>query len=127
MGIPGAQALCTLTQLWPCLRLISAIESISVSFCSSEQGGLCAGDPLWTPTILGVAAESCQCVQRLCSTSAADCPLFWQDQDGALSPAELQNFFSVFPCVPWGPELYNTVCTTDKGLLSLHGFLCQWT
>ncbi|XP_074014466.1 mitochondrial Rho GTPase 2 isoform X7 [Numenius arquata] len=50
-----------------------------------------------------------------------------KDQDGALSPLELQNFFSVFPCVPWGPELYNTVCTTDKGLLSLHGFLCQWT
>uniref|UniRef100_A0A8B9UB65 EF-hand domain-containing protein n=1 Tax=Anas zonorhyncha TaxID=75864 RepID=A0A8B9UB65_9AVES len=50
-----------------------------------------------------------------------------KDQDGALSPAELQSFFSVFPCVPWGPELYNTVCTTDKGLLSLHGFLCQWT
>ncbi|XP_075574222.1 mitochondrial Rho GTPase 2 isoform X6 [Pelecanus crispus] len=50
-----------------------------------------------------------------------------KDQDGALSPAELQNFFSVFPCVPWGPKLYNTVCTTDKGLLSLHGFLCQWT
>ncbi|PKU31564.1 hypothetical protein llap_18132 [Limosa lapponica baueri] len=50
-----------------------------------------------------------------------------KDQDGALSPLELQNFFSVFPCLPWGPELYNTVCTTDKGLLSLHGFLCQWT
>ncbi|XP_053813526.1 WD repeat-containing protein 90 isoform X4 [Vidua chalybeata] len=50
-----------------------------------------------------------------------------KDQDGALSHTELQNFFSVFPCVPWGPELYNTVCTTDKGLLSLHGFLCQWT
>ncbi|XP_054067048.1 mitochondrial Rho GTPase 2 isoform X4 [Rissa tridactyla] len=50
-----------------------------------------------------------------------------KDQDGALSPTELQNFFSVFPCVPWGAKLYNTVCTTDKGLLSLHGFLCQWT
>uniref|UniRef100_A0A8B9SAK8 Mitochondrial Rho GTPase 2 n=1 Tax=Apteryx owenii TaxID=8824 RepID=A0A8B9SAK8_APTOW len=50
-----------------------------------------------------------------------------KDQDGALSLTELQNFFSVFPCVPWGSELYNTVCTTDKGLLSLHGFLCQWT
>ncbi|XP_009983108.1 PREDICTED: mitochondrial Rho GTPase 2 [Tauraco erythrolophus] len=50
-----------------------------------------------------------------------------KDQDGALSPTELQNFFSVFPRVPWGPELYHTVCTTDKGLLSLHGFLCQWT
>ncbi|XP_048722758.2 mitochondrial Rho GTPase 2 isoform X2 [Caretta caretta] len=50
-----------------------------------------------------------------------------KDRDGALSPVELQSFFSVFPYVPWGPELYNTVCTTDKGLLSLHGFLCQWT
>ncbi|NWR92111.1 MIRO2 GTPase, partial [Furnarius figulus] len=50
-----------------------------------------------------------------------------KDQDGALSDTELQNFFSVFPCMPWGPELSNTVCTTDKGLLSLHGFLCQWT
>ncbi|XP_054246965.1 mitochondrial Rho GTPase 2 isoform X9 [Indicator indicator] len=50
-----------------------------------------------------------------------------KDQDGALSPAELQSFFSVFPCVPWGPELSHTVCTTDTGLLSLHGFLCQWT
>ncbi|NXU80748.1 MIRO2 GTPase, partial [Oreotrochilus melanogaster] len=50
-----------------------------------------------------------------------------KDQDGALSPAELQNFFSVFPHVPWGPELYSTVHTTDTGLLPLHGFLCQWT
>ncbi|XP_038274625.1 LOW QUALITY PROTEIN: mitochondrial Rho GTPase 2 [Dermochelys coriacea] len=50
-----------------------------------------------------------------------------KDGDGALSPVELQSFFSVFPYVPWGPEIYNTVCTTDKGLLSLHGFLCQWT
>nr|XP_014429766.1 mitochondrial Rho GTPase 2 [Pelodiscus sinensis] len=50
-----------------------------------------------------------------------------KDGDGALCPVELQSFFSVFPYVPWGPELYNTVCTTDKGLLSLHGFLCQWT
>ncbi|XP_056661716.1 mitochondrial Rho GTPase 2 isoform X3 [Monodelphis domestica] len=50
-----------------------------------------------------------------------------KDQDGALSPSELQSFFSPFPSLPWGPELYNTVCTNDKGLLSLHGFLCQWT
>ncbi|XP_043860808.1 mitochondrial Rho GTPase 2 isoform X1 [Dromiciops gliroides] len=50
-----------------------------------------------------------------------------KDQDGALSPSELQSLFSPFPSVPWGPELYNTVCTNDKGLLSLHGFLCQWT
>ncbi|XP_029140570.1 mitochondrial Rho GTPase 2 isoform X2 [Protobothrops mucrosquamatus] len=50
-----------------------------------------------------------------------------KDRDGALSPGELQNFFGVFPYIPWGSELYHTVCTTDKGLLSLHGFLCQWT
>ncbi|XP_061455203.1 mitochondrial Rho GTPase 2 isoform X2 [Rhineura floridana] len=50
-----------------------------------------------------------------------------KDRDRALSPAELESFFSVFPYVAWGPELHDTVCTTDKGLLSLHGFLCQWT
>ncbi|XP_072457644.1 mitochondrial Rho GTPase 2 [Notamacropus eugenii] len=50
-----------------------------------------------------------------------------KDRDGALSPSELQSFFNPFPSLPWGPELYNTVCTNDKGLLSLHGFLCQWT
>lgn len=80
-------------------------------------------------------SRSCQYLvwlQRAAGTtwavsSAADSSPSLQDQDGALSPTELQNFFSVFPCMPWGPELYNTVCTTDKGLLSLHGFLCQWT
>ncbi|XP_028904614.1 mitochondrial Rho GTPase 2 isoform X2 [Ornithorhynchus anatinus] len=50
-----------------------------------------------------------------------------QDQDGALSPSELESFFSVFPSEPWGPGLHRTVCTNAKGLLSLHGFLCQWT
>nr|XP_033818923.1 mitochondrial Rho GTPase 2 isoform X1 [Geotrypetes seraphini] len=49
------------------------------------------------------------------------------DRDGALSPSELQSLFSVFPYTPWGPELYRTVCTSDNGLLSLHGYLCQWT
>lgn len=61
MGVPGAQVLCTLMQLWACLQLISAIESIPVSFCSSKQRGLCAGDPLWTP-MLGMIAESYCCV-----------------------------------------------------------------
>nr|XP_026241278.1 mitochondrial Rho GTPase 2 isoform X1 [Urocitellus parryii] len=49
-----------------------------------------------------------------------------QDHDGALSPLELQNLFSVFPVAPWGPELPRTV-RTDTSRLPLHGFLCQWT
>ncbi|XP_040295643.1 mitochondrial Rho GTPase 2 isoform X1 [Bufo bufo] len=49
------------------------------------------------------------------------------DGDGALSPSELQSFFSVFPYTPWGPELSSTVCMADDGLLPLHGFMCQWT
>ncbi|XP_012515061.1 PREDICTED: mitochondrial Rho GTPase 2 isoform X3 [Propithecus coquereli] len=49
-----------------------------------------------------------------------------QDCDGALSPAELQSLFSVFPATPWGPELLGTVCT-EAGWLPLHGYLCQWT
>uniref|UniRef100_A0A8C8W2Z9 Mitochondrial Rho GTPase n=1 Tax=Peromyscus maniculatus bairdii TaxID=230844 RepID=A0A8C8W2Z9_PERMB len=49
-----------------------------------------------------------------------------QDHDGALSPAELQNLFSVFSVAPWGPELAHTV-PTQAGRLPLHGYLCQWT
>lgn len=49
-----------------------------------------------------------------------------QDCDGALSSAELQSFFSVFPAAPWGPQLPQTV-RTEAGRLSLHGYLCQWT
>ncbi|XP_036861603.1 mitochondrial Rho GTPase 2 isoform X2 [Manis javanica] len=49
-----------------------------------------------------------------------------QDRDGALSPAELQNLFSVFPTAPWGPQLPREV-RTEADRLSLHGYLCQWT
>uniref|UniRef100_A0A8C6CP99 Mitochondrial Rho GTPase n=1 Tax=Moschus moschiferus TaxID=68415 RepID=A0A8C6CP99_MOSMO len=49
-----------------------------------------------------------------------------QDRDGALSPAELQSLFSVFPTAPWGPQLPSTV-RTKAGRLPLHGYLCQWT
>uniref|UniRef100_A0A8C9BVE8 Mitochondrial Rho GTPase n=1 Tax=Phocoena sinus TaxID=42100 RepID=A0A8C9BVE8_PHOSS len=49
-----------------------------------------------------------------------------QDRDGALSPAELQSLFSVFPAAPWGPQLPHTV-RTEAGRLPLHGYLCQWT
>ncbi|CAI9568093.1 unnamed protein product [Staurois parvus] len=36
------------------------------------------------------------------------------DGDGALSPSELQSFFSVFPYTPWGPELQSTVCVWQR-------------
>uniref|UniRef100_A0A8D1B7C1 Ras homolog family member T2 n=1 Tax=Sus scrofa TaxID=9823 RepID=A0A8D1B7C1_PIG len=49
-----------------------------------------------------------------------------QDRDGALSPAELESLFSVFPGPPWGPQLPDTV-RTEAGRLPLHGYLCQWT
>ncbi|XP_057603864.1 mitochondrial Rho GTPase 2 isoform X2 [Hippopotamus amphibius kiboko] len=49
-----------------------------------------------------------------------------QDQDGALSPAELESLFSVFPAAPWGPQLPRTV-RTEGSRLPLHGYLCQWT
>uniref|UniRef100_A0A8C4FDI8 Mitochondrial Rho GTPase n=1 Tax=Catagonus wagneri TaxID=51154 RepID=A0A8C4FDI8_9CETA len=49
-----------------------------------------------------------------------------QDRDGALSPAELQSLFSVFPTPPWGPRLPRTV-RTEAGRLPLRGYLCQWT
>uniref|UniRef100_A0A8C5QYY7 Mitochondrial Rho GTPase n=1 Tax=Leptobrachium leishanense TaxID=445787 RepID=A0A8C5QYY7_9ANUR len=45
------------------------------------------------------------------------------DGDGALSPAELQSFFSVFPYTPWNPQLQSTVCMAGGGRLPLHGYL----
>lgn len=62
----------------------------------------------------------------LASQPVSPQPLCLQDRDGALSPAELQGLFSVFPAAPWGPQLLYTV-HTEAGRLSLHGYLCQWT
>ncbi|XP_041134027.1 mitochondrial Rho GTPase 2-like isoform X1 [Polyodon spathula] len=49
------------------------------------------------------------------------------DKDMALSPSELKNLFSVFPYTPWGADVYSTVCSNEKGYISQHGYLCQWT
>uniref|UniRef100_A0A669BAX3 Mitochondrial Rho GTPase n=1 Tax=Oreochromis niloticus TaxID=8128 RepID=A0A669BAX3_ORENI len=50
-----------------------------------------------------------------------------EDKDSALSPKELRNLFCVCPYMPWGPEVYMTVPTTNEGYISNHGYLCQWT
>ncbi|XP_069604844.1 mitochondrial Rho GTPase 1 isoform X1 [Ranitomeya imitator] len=50
-----------------------------------------------------------------------------QDRDCALSPEELKDLFRVFPYMPWGPDVNNTVCTNDKGWITYQGFLSQWT
>ncbi|KAM6951639.1 mitochondrial Rho GTPase 2 [Aplochiton taeniatus] len=49
-----------------------------------------------------------------------------EDKDMALSPPELRNLFCVFPYMPWGPEVYSAVPTTEEGYISNHGYLCQW-
>ncbi|KAM8947125.1 mitochondrial Rho GTPase 1 isoform 4-T4 [Pelodytes ibericus] len=50
-----------------------------------------------------------------------------QDRDCALSPDELRDLFKVFPYMPWGPDVNNTVCTNEKGWITYQGFLSQWT
>uniref|UniRef100_A0A3Q0T001 Mitochondrial Rho GTPase n=1 Tax=Amphilophus citrinellus TaxID=61819 RepID=A0A3Q0T001_AMPCI len=50
-----------------------------------------------------------------------------EDKDSALSPTELRNLFCVCPYMPWGPEVYMTVPTTNEGYISNNGYLCQWT
>ncbi|CAL1599235.1 unnamed protein product [Knipowitschia caucasica] len=49
-----------------------------------------------------------------------------EDKDSALSPEELKNLFCVCPYMPWGPDVYETVPTSDKGYISNQGFLCLW-
>uniref|UniRef100_A0A8C7CKY8 Mitochondrial Rho GTPase n=1 Tax=Oncorhynchus kisutch TaxID=8019 RepID=A0A8C7CKY8_ONCKI len=50
-----------------------------------------------------------------------------KDRDCALSPEELKDLFDVFPYMPWGPDVNNTVCTNDKGWITYQGYLSQWT
>ncbi|KAL8163783.1 UNVERIFIED_CONTAM: Mitochondrial Rho GTPase 1 [Gekko kuhli] len=49
------------------------------------------------------------------------------DRDCALSPEELKDLFKVFPYIPWGPDVNNTVCTNEMGWITYQGFLSQWT
>lgn len=53
--------------------------------------------------------------------------LYPQDRDCALSPDELKDLFKVFPYIPWGPDVNNTVCTNERGWITYQGFLSQWT
>lgn len=50
-----------------------------------------------------------------------------QDRDCALSPEELADLFDVFPYMPWGPDVNNTICTNDQGWITYQGYLSQWT
>lgn len=52
---------------------------------------------------------------------------FCQDRDCALSPEELADLFEVFPYMPWGPDVNNTVCTNEQGWITYQGYLSQWT
>ncbi|XP_064478732.1 mitochondrial Rho GTPase 1-like isoform X1 [Ornithodoros turicata] len=50
-----------------------------------------------------------------------------KDDDGCLSPLELDMLFQCCPGLPWGPELVGTVRTSEDGWPTLPGFLAQWT
>lgn len=50
-----------------------------------------------------------------------------QDRDCALSPDEVKDLFKVFPYMPWGPDVNNTVCTNEQGWITYQGYLSQWT
>uniref|UniRef100_A0A8D0DH53 Mitochondrial Rho GTPase n=1 Tax=Sander lucioperca TaxID=283035 RepID=A0A8D0DH53_SANLU len=50
-----------------------------------------------------------------------------KDRDCALSPEEMRDLFDVFPYMPWGPDVNNTVCTNDQGWITYQGYLSQWT
>uniref|UniRef100_A0AAX7UA11 Mitochondrial Rho GTPase n=1 Tax=Astatotilapia calliptera TaxID=8154 RepID=A0AAX7UA11_ASTCA len=46
-----------------------------------------------------------------------------KDRDCALSPEELRDLFDVFPYMPWGPDVNNTVCTNDQGIKLVSMFI----
>uniref|UniRef100_A0AAX7U161 Mitochondrial Rho GTPase n=1 Tax=Astatotilapia calliptera TaxID=8154 RepID=A0AAX7U161_ASTCA len=43
-----------------------------------------------------------------------------KDRDCALSPEEVKDLFKVFPYMPWGPDVNNTVCTNEQGWLTTY-------
>ncbi|XP_045782898.1 mitochondrial Rho GTPase isoform X2 [Maniola jurtina] len=49
-----------------------------------------------------------------------------KDRDGMLNPTELKNVFSCCPRIPWHNLRY-TVPTSDKGYVTLQGWMCRWT
>lgn len=53
--------------------------------------------------------------------------MYVQDRDCALSPEEVRDLFKVFPYMPWGPDVNNTVCTNEQGWITYQGYLSQWT
>lgn len=50
-----------------------------------------------------------------------------KDEDEAMKPEELQELFSIFPTMPWGEDVVNSVETNANGWITLQGFLAQWT
>jgi len=53
---------------------------------------------------------------------------FDKDQDGALSPEELEKFFATAPVQPWAPNTFpKSARTNEKGFVTLQGFLAQWS
>lgn len=67
----------------------------------------------------------CILCPNLCVNVCALCMV--QDRDCALSPDEVKDLFKVFPYMPWGPDVNNTVCTNDQGWITYQGYLSQWT
>ena len=40
---------------------------------------------------------------------------------------DLKELFSIFPTMPWGEDVVNSVETNANGWITLQGFLAQWT
>ncbi|KAG7268192.1 hypothetical protein CRUP_029807 [Coryphaenoides rupestris] len=45
----------------------------------------------------------------------------------SMDKKEVKDLFKVFPYMPWGPDVNNTVCTNDQGWITYQGYLSQWT
>ena len=51
----------------------------------------------------------------------------FQDRDGALCPAELEELFSTSPGNPWASQRFpDTTVSDDAGAVTLQGWLAQW-
>ncbi|EGV94365.1 Ring finger protein 135 [Cricetulus griseus] len=111
------------------------LKNISELFYYAQKAVLHPTGPLYCPEEKEMKPACIKALTRIFKISDQDNDgtlndaelNFFQDRDCALSPDELKDLFKVFPYIPWGPDVNNTVCTNERGWITYQGFLSQWT
>jgi len=101
--------------VWGVLRLFNYTNNFELS-----KECLCTDYPIPNDTICELNDKGYKFLEQLFKRSD-------KDNDGALSPRELDDFFKTTPGNPFTEEDYRSTVTTEKGYLPLVGFKAIWS